>query len=225
LAVRLDLVAIRDALHSVQTAYPRINERLDAQRPPLLDEIVDNLIAGYALIDRFVADGVDLTAPGHSQGVLEVNHTVLYGPPDARSDNQLASLDASESYFYTKAESGIGDLIEYFAEQRFDDEWQEAAGIYVRMMATPQLFIEGNHRTGALLMSYLLMRRGRPPFVLTAENAYSYFTFSALLKGLKRRSLMMLWRRGGFQRDMVGLLQQESDQCFLVDGKAAAAST
>jgi hypothetical protein len=46
----------------------------------------------------------------------------------------------------------------------------------------PQLFIEGNHRTGALLMSYVLVRDGQLPFVLTVENAAAYFAPSAAIR-------------------------------------------
>jgi hypothetical protein len=49
--------------------------------------------------------------------------------------------------------------------------WKRAAGVYVRTLSEPELFIEGNHRSGALVMSYILAREGYPPFVLTAENA------------------------------------------------------
>ncbi|MGD1984000.1 MAG: hypothetical protein PVF93_08855 [Chromatiaceae bacterium] len=222
---RLNLPAIRDASQSVQAAYEAINEQLDAELPPLLDEVIDNLIAGYALVDRLIGEGANLMAPGYSRGVLELNNTVLYGPGEARNASHLRdSLAASEHYFYNKTHSGIGDLIEFFAESRFDNEWHEAAAVYVRMMATPQLFIEGNHRTGALLMSYLLVRRGRPPFVLTPENAVSYFRLSADSGQIKRRSVRMLLRRGGLQRRLAALLALGCDDRFLAGGESGERS-
>jgi hypothetical protein len=50
-----------------------------------------------------------------------------------------------------------------------------------RGVSEPQLLIEGNHRTGALVLSYILAREGRPPFVLTAENAKAYLDPSTLI--------------------------------------------
>jgi hypothetical protein len=45
---------------------------------------------------------------------------------------------------------------------------RRAAEVYIYILSEPQLFIAGNHRTGALVLSYILAREGRPPFVLTA---------------------------------------------------------
>jgi len=46
----------------------------------------------------------------------------------------------------------------------------------------------GNHRTGALLMSYLLVRDGDPAFVLSVETAPAYFGPSSLLSGTRKGS-------------------------------------
>ena len=62
--------------------------------------------------------------------------------------------------FYEEREGGIQDLVEWYAGHRGESAWDRAAGVYVRILSKPQLFIEGNHRTGALLMSYILLRDG-----------------------------------------------------------------
>jgi Fic family protein len=50
------------------------------------------------------------------------------------------------------------------------------------MLSEPQVFIEGNDRTGALVMSYILAKAGQPPFVLSFANAKPYFESSAQIK-------------------------------------------
>jgi len=45
-----------------------------------------------------------------------------------------------------------------------------------------------SHRTGVLVMSYILAREGRPPFVLTVENAKAYFDPSTLIIKTRKHS-------------------------------------
>jgi hypothetical protein len=73
-------------------------------------------------------------------------------------------------------------VLEWHARHEGESAWSRAAGAYVRTLSKPQLFIEGNHRAGALMMSYILVREGRPPFVLSVENAGAYFDPSAVIR-------------------------------------------
>ena len=66
-----------------------------------------------------------------------------------------------------------------------------AAEVYVAVLGFPQLFIEGNHRTGNLLANWISMYYGRPPFVLSVENAVAYFKPS---KEIKRFANKSTWR-------------------------------
>jgi Fic family protein len=69
-------------------------------------------------------------------------------------------------------------------------------------VSQPQLFLEGNHRTGALVASYILVQEGLPPFVLTRKNASEYFNPSTLIKYrhkekfLDRQYYLKKYRRG-----------------------------
>jgi len=51
-----------------------------------------------------------------------------------------------------------------------------------------------NHRSGALLVSYLLMRKGLPPFVLTVDNAESFFNPSSIIRKVSKHSAMALFK-------------------------------
>ena len=90
----------------------------------------------------------------------------------------MASATSSNGYEHHKGESA----------------WKRAAGVYIRVLSEPQLFIEGNHRTGALIMSYILVKSSRPPFVLTVDNAKAYFDPSTLISKTSKRGLVMLFR-------------------------------
>ena len=68
------------------------------------------------------------------------------------------------------------------------------------------LFIEGNHRTGALLMSYILLRDGEPPFVISAGNADTYFDASAELRAVDKHGPAALLRLPPIRQRLVALL-------------------
>ena len=89
--------------------------------------------------------------------------------------------------------------------------WRRAAGVYIYILSEPQLFIEGNHRTGALVLSYILAREGRPPFVLTAENAKAYLDPSTLITETRKHSLRA-FRIPKIKRYFAKFLKEQSDQ-------------
>src|SRR5208283_5004059 len=66
-----------------------------------------------------------------------------------------------------------------------------AAEVYVAVLGFPQLFYEGNHRTGVLIANWISMFYGKPPFVLSAKNAVAYFKPSAEIKRFANKST---WR-------------------------------
>jgi hypothetical protein len=61
----------------------------------------------------------------------------------------------------------------------------------VSIVGQPQLFIEGNHRTGSLIASWINLWAGYPPFVLSEDNAVDYFAPSAAIKQFANKST---WR-------------------------------
>lgn len=218
---RLNLAAIETSLRAVQADFERINEVLEDRRDPMDDAVVANMMAGYRSVDRSIADGIDLLAMGNLKHLLELNAVVLCGTdPDERSAAAV-HLRATERRFYEQEEGGIRDIVEWYDLHRGESVWKRAAGVYIRILSEPQLFIEGNHRTGALIMSYLLAREGRPPFVLSVRNARAYFEPSSLMKKIKKRSLHMLFKMPGLKKSLADLLHDGADPRHLVDGEPA----
>ncbi len=109
------------------------------------------------------------------------------------------------------------DIAEWQARHKDESAWTQAAGVHVRILSKPQLFIEGNHRTGALVVSYLLVREGEPPFVLTVENARAYFDIFTSLRDADKNSPVMLLRLLGARKRLSALLRGQSDRHYLLD--------
>jgi hypothetical protein len=180
------------------------------------DDVVANMVAGYAGVDGLVADGIDLFAMGNLKHLIELNTSVLCGPSPVRRRDYARHLAATDRRFYDEREGGIGDLVEWYQRHVGESVWRRAAGVYVRMLSKPQLFIEGNHRTGVLAMSYVLVREGHPPFVLTVENATGYFEPSTVIRNTPKQSVTMLFRLPGLRARLVKFLTRHADPRFLL---------
>lgn len=174
------------------------------------------MLAGYAFVDALAAAGVDVFAHGHARRLLELNTLVLCGPSPDRQATHAGHLAATERRFYEEREAGIEDVIDWYARHVDEPVWNRAAGVYVRMLSHPQLFIEGNHRSGVLVMSYVLLREGLPPFVLSVENAAAYFEPSTVLRDLAKHSAASLFRAPGIRRRLAALLHDSADGRYLL---------
>jgi hypothetical protein len=211
-----DLPAIAAALRRTQAQFDEINRYLRVPRDGLDTEVIDNLLEGYAYVDALVRGGVDLFAPGRSACLLDINRLVLVGSSSTRRQRYASHLDATERQFYEEREGGVGDLVEWVDSHARSEVWDRAAGVYIRILSKPQLFIEGNHRSGALVVSYVLGREGLPPFVLTPDNAQTYFDPSSLITNTSKTSLAMLFRMPSVRRRFAGFLKEQSRPEFLL---------
>lgn len=209
---RIDLDRVEKCLRALQRDFSRINATLRSRRETLADEVVANMIAGYGAVNRLLDDDVDVFSMGHLSKLLELNAVVLCGTAPSERARFHRHLAATERHFYETVGGGIRDLMEWYERHRGEDAWSRAAGVYVRMLSEPQLFIEGNHRSGALIMSYLLVRDGLPPFVLKVDNAKAYFDPSTLIRATQKHSMEALWRLPRMKRTFARFLRANVDK-------------
>jgi hypothetical protein len=217
----LDLGAIEASLRDLQAQFPRINQLLASRRENMDDGIVADMMAGYAFVDTLIAQRVDLFAMGHLKLLLEINALVLCGREERQRAQAETHLVATERRFYEQEGGGIRDVVEWYALHKRESPWKRAAGVYVRILSEPELFIEGNHRSGALVMSYILAREGYPPFVLTAENAKGYLDPSTLMTKARKKSIAMLYRMPRIKRYFAEFLREQADPKYLLPAPAA----
>jgi hypothetical protein len=206
IAARLDLPVIEASLRRVQAALAVTG----GARDPLDERVLDNLLAGYARADELVAGSVDVLAMGRLKHLLELNSLVLCGASPERRVVYARHLEATERRFYGEGADGVGEVVEWAAAHQDDPPRERAAGVYVMMLSRPQLFIEGNHRTGALVMSCLLARAGLPPFVLSPECAEGYFDVSTCIRDTAKTGAAR-FRLGALQTRLAALLGEHID--------------
>jgi hypothetical protein len=214
---RLNLDAIAGSLRRVQADFARINATLDTPRDPLSDEVLERMLSGYAQVDDYLRRGVDLFARGNSGLLLELNSLVLCGRDGAVRAECAAQIEATQAHFYERTGGGVEALLERAASLNGAPVWRRAAGLYIHILSQPQLFLEGNHRTGSLVMSWILARQGEPPFVLSVDNAKAYFDPSALIKDARKHSLRLLLERPKLVRRFAELLREDGARIHLAD--------
>ncbi|HEY7493664.1 MAG TPA: hypothetical protein VIH59_21450 [Candidatus Tectomicrobia bacterium] len=214
--VRLNLKTIEDSLRDVQREFPKINALLRSRRDALTDEVRNNLLVGYRFIDMALASDADVLTPKRIASLLELNHIVLCGlNPQVRQEYH-SHIVATVQRFYGHAVYNITDLLRWYDTHHGESSWKRAAGVYVRILSQPQLYIEGNHRTGALIMSYILARDGKAPFVLTVDNARAYFDPSTLVKETQKTSATLLMKLPRMKKRFAHFLHEQANARYLV---------
>jgi hypothetical protein len=216
-APRLDLAAIERSLRLVQDDFEAVNATLDTPRDPLSDEVVSNLMLGYGHVNRLLSVGIDPLTRGNTAQLLKLSKLVLCGTGETHYETCAPHIVETERRFYDdRNPGGVRALMGYMADHKEASAWQRAAGAYIHILSQPQLFIEGNHRAGALVMSYVLAREGKPPFVLTVGNAKAYFDPSSLAKVCKKRSVRALFEMPKLRKRFAALLKDTANREFLV---------
>jgi hypothetical protein len=219
----LNLSAIDDSLRGVQRDFDRINASLASPRDPLSDQVLGNLMAGYEYVNSLLAADIDLVARGNSRHLLNLNNLVLCGTDEIAFEQSAPHVSETERRFYDdKNLGGVRALMGYLADHKGDSVWRRAAGAYTQILSEPQLFVEGNHRTGALIMSHVLAWDGKPPFVLTVTNAKAYFDPSSLVKGCRKHSLRSLFEIPKLRKRFAELLKAEGNPAFLLQAPSVA---
>jgi hypothetical protein len=210
---RFNLVEIVRSLEQTQLQFKSINKSLNIRRGPLTSEAVANMAAGYGFVDQLLAQGTDLFAMGNSSLLLEINTLVLCGPDPLERANFKLHIERTRQQFYDDRQGGIGSLMEWYEFHANDNLWRRAAGIYIQITSQPQLFIEGNHRSAILMVSFMLGRAGYPPFVLTPDNAKQLLDQSNPISDLKKHGFSAIIQTPRLRNQLATTFQNGLDRC------------
>jgi hypothetical protein len=193
-SVRLNLVEIARSLQRVEDEWQSIDALLRrsgiGRKDPFTAVLRENMLSAYAYLDDLLSESVEPL--GDDDGIeqlLALNERVHYGI-DRRLRTEFApAIEATSEKVFTNVEPVYAWHKTH--AQRGDHPYKLAAETYVSIVGQPQLFIEGNHRTGSLIASWINMHAGYPPFVLSVDNALAYFSASADIKQFADKST---WR-------------------------------
>ncbi len=145
------------------------------------------MLTAYAHVDYLLEQRIH---PLSDDGLLEMfvlNNRVHYGGDTPLMREYYKAIDAT----YHKFRIQIVPIKNWYQRHKNDHPLKLAAESYVSVLGFPQLFNEGNHRTGALIASWISLYYGFPPFVLSVDNALAFFAPSCEIKKFINKST---WR-------------------------------
>ncbi len=218
---RLNIEEIEWTLRNVQKHFDKINDTLQMRREKMGDAIVSNMIAGYSYLNTLLEHGISPLDRYELNHLLEMNHIILCGPDIANRKDYAEHIKATTDRFYQQEKFSISHIREWSKKHKGDTPWRQAAGIYVMLVSRPQLFIEGNNRTGALLISHILAHHGKPPFVLTVDNAKGYFDPASLAKQTNKDMVGKIYKLPKIKKNFSKFLESQANPDFIVKIKGS----
>ena len=174
--------------------WTEINDELDrkgiGRKDTPFDAVVKmRMMSAYRYLDDLLREQIPPFAEDSIEPMLLLNHRVHYGTDRLLLSEYRTAVEATTEKFYQH----IGPIQQWYEKHR---KWGKhplklAAEIYVSILGYPQLYIEGNHRTGSLIANWISVYYGFPPFVLSADNALAYFAPSTEIQCFADKST---WR-------------------------------
>lgn len=195
MSLRPNLKEIEQSYISVRKNWKKIDDLLDEEKvgrkdTPFDTVLMENLLTAWDYIDFFIRKkDYSLLSKKGGPDMLEINNRVHYGLDDKLRQEYTKAISATADKFTRQ----VKPLRKHYSKKTAKKESPSriAAEIYIAILGSPQLYIEGNHRSGSIVSSWINLVHGRPPFVLTVENALSFFKPAQQIKQFDKSST---WR-------------------------------
>jgi hypothetical protein len=213
---KINIALVEKSLCGVQKQFDRINATLEMRREPMQDEIVANMLAGYGYVNMLLERKINPLHPKQLHHILELNNIVLCGTDEQARIDYRGYIEATKHRFYQQEHFSIANIRAWAEKHEKDNAYKRAAGIYILQISRPQLFEEGNHRSGALLMSCILASSGKSPFVLTVDNAKAYFDPSSLAKETHKNLYGKYYKLPKIKKKFSRFLEREANTKLLI---------
>lgn len=192
---RPNLQEIEKSYAQVLANWKQIDDQLDFSKvgrkdTPFDKLLMDNMLSAWDYIDYFIRKkDYSLLSNEGGPDMLEINHRVHYGLDFTLREEYNKALDATTEKFSKQ----IIPIRKYYQKhiEKLTSSDKIASEVYVSILGMPQLFIEGNHRSGSIIASWINLAHDKPPFVLTVENALPYFKPASEIKKFNKKST---WR-------------------------------
>ncbi len=193
-AGRLHLELIDLSLRTVEMHWKEMDDELalrgiGRKDTPFKATVRMRMLSAYSYLDALLAQQIPPFSPESIDHMLVLNERVHYGTDRQLISEYVFAIEATAEKFH----QNIRPIQNWYEEhtKRGDHPLKIAAEIYVSILGYPQLYIEGNHRTGVLIADWINVYYGFPPFVLSVDNAIAYFAPSAEIKSFADKST---WR-------------------------------
>jgi len=195
MAYRPHLKNIEESYLRVLKNWQEIDDELDRQKigrkdTPFDRKLMENMLLAWEYVDDFIKKGeYRLFSNKGGHDLLEINNRVHYGLDEQLRLEYTKAIDATTRKF----SQNIVPMRKYYRKhmKQRTSVYKIAAEIYIAILGVPQLYIEGNHRSGSIAASCINLENNKPPFILTVDNALSFFRPAQEIKKFNKRSV---WR-------------------------------
>ena len=208
-----NIPVIEKSIKGFQKEFSHINDRLAIRRETLTDLMVEQIMEAYSFLNTLLIKEMDLFTPAGLHALLEMNHIVLCGADRKTRDQYYEHLMDTRKSFLSK----IKPIKKWVLKKKeSSDPYHLATGFYSRMLSRPQLFLEGNHRTGNILLNYLLLSKNAPPYIISKDHAHLYLDLSGDIKFTdKDNGLDSAMRMPGHRKRFRKFLTEYADRTFI----------
>ncbi|MFW5800770.1 MAG: hypothetical protein ACOCVC_01945 [Spirochaeta sp.] len=217
MSVVFNIQTIKADLQDFQRDFEQINNRIAMRREDVTDTMIAQIVDAYRFLNDLLSRGMDLFTPAGLNSLLEMNHIVLCGTDSTTRRQYYHHLNETRKSFLKR----IKPIKEWVLRKRDNGNPHKlAAGFYSRMLSQPQLFLEGNHRTGNILLNYLLVSKGAEPFVISPATAQAYLDISGDIKfSNKENSLDANVKLPGHRKRFRQFLEENCSSRYVIDGE------
>ncbi|WP_163340489.1 hypothetical protein [Desulfopila sp. IMCC35008] len=189
---RPNLKEIESSYICVLENWESIDNLLDEHKvgrkdTPFNRPLMDNLLNTWDYIDFFIKkNDYGLLSKYGGPDMLEINNRVHYGEDYILRDEYKKAIKATAEKFSKQ----IPIIRKYYKKHLKGERSvnKVASEVFISIVGQPQLFIEGNHRSGSIISSWINMAHDNPPFVLTVENALTFFEPAQVIKKFNKKS-------------------------------------
>lgn len=190
-----DLKEIEASYSQVLKNWAAIDDELEQlgigrKDTPFDARVMENMLLAWEFLDFFIRNKeYGLFSEKGGPDMLEINHRVHYGVNEELRREYHKAIDATTEKFSRL----VGPMRKYYRKKMKSDTSANkvAAELYIAILGMPQLYIEGNHRSGSIVASWVNLIHRNPPFVLTVDNAVSFFAPAQEIKKFDQRTA---WR-------------------------------
>ena len=217
---RLQLEEIDASLKMVEMRWKEIDDELELRGigrkdTPFTATIRMRMMSAYSYLDTLLSQQIPPFSSESIGHMLLLNQRVHYGTDQLLLSEYVTAREATAEKFYQH----IGPLQQWYERHKNQGDYplKLAAEIYVSILGYPQLYIEGNHRTGSLIANWITVYHGFPPFVLSIDNAIAYFAPSAEIKSFADKST---WRGRArlpkYRKSFLAFWERHIDSRYLI---------
>ncbi|MBT8362809.1 MAG: hypothetical protein KJO32_17810 [Deltaproteobacteria bacterium] len=192
---RPNLDEIEKSYAKVLAQWQQIDDQLEKSKvgrkdTPFDTQLMENMLSAWEYIDYFIKKkDYSLLSNKGGPDMLEINHRVHYGVDAEQRAEYKKAIKATTEKFSKQ----VLPIRNYYKNKIKNKHSIDviASEIFIATIGQPQLYIEGNHRSGSIVASWINLEHNKPPFVLSVDNALAFFRPAQEIKKFNKRSM---WR-------------------------------